>query len=141
MYKPRKIKILSILALVVSIIGMTLWFAAFSSTLTISSSATVSPNSENLVDEACQFIVRGILVFSGQSWRAIQQNYNGTLDYEEYNSTLEQDCFLASEGVCKLAKEEELVLVGVVEYSSTGHSEGDNYFGVRPVIRISKSDF
>lgn len=47
MYKPRKIKILSILALVVAITGMTLGFAAFSSVLTISSSATVVPNSDD----------------------------------------------------------------------------------------------
>lgn len=47
MEKDRKIKILSIVALVLAITGMSLGFAAFSSTLTISSSARVTPNSEN----------------------------------------------------------------------------------------------
>ena len=41
----RKIKILSIVALVLAISAMTLGFAAFSTTLNISSSASVTPNS------------------------------------------------------------------------------------------------
>ena len=47
MRNDRKIKILSIVALVLAITGMSLGFAAFSSTLTISSSATVTPNSDD----------------------------------------------------------------------------------------------
>ena len=47
MEKTRQIKILSIVALVVAIAGMTLGFAAFSTTLSISSSATVTPNSDD----------------------------------------------------------------------------------------------
>ena len=47
MKNDRKIKILSIVALVLAITGMSLGFAAFSSTLTISSSATVTPNSDD----------------------------------------------------------------------------------------------
>ena len=47
MEKSRKIKILSIVALVLAITGMSLGFAAFSATLNISSSASVSPNSSN----------------------------------------------------------------------------------------------
>ena len=47
MEKNRQIKILSIVALVLAIAGMSLGFAAFSSTLTISSSATVTPNSND----------------------------------------------------------------------------------------------
>mgnify|MGYP003321431600 CR=1 FL=1 len=47
MEKTRQMKILSIIALVVAIAGMTLGFAAFSTTLSISSSATVTPNSED----------------------------------------------------------------------------------------------
>lgn len=43
----KKIKILSIIALVVAITGMTLGFSAFSTTLNISSSATVTPSSED----------------------------------------------------------------------------------------------
>ena len=49
MEKERHIKILSIIALVLAIAGMSLGFAAFSSTLTISSSATVTPNSDDLL--------------------------------------------------------------------------------------------
>ena len=45
MEKQRTIKNLSIIALVFAIAGMTLRFAAFSTTLNISSSATVTPNS------------------------------------------------------------------------------------------------
>lgn len=47
MVRQRQIKILSIVALVVAIAGMTLGFAAFSTTLSISSSATVTPNSDD----------------------------------------------------------------------------------------------
>ena len=49
MEKDRRIKILSIVALVLAITGMSLGFAAFSSTLTISSSATVTPNSDEFI--------------------------------------------------------------------------------------------
>ena len=41
----RKVKILSIIVLVIAVVGMSLGFAAFSATLNISSSATVTPNS------------------------------------------------------------------------------------------------
>ena len=44
MVKTQKTKMIAIIALVVAICGMTLGFAAFSNTLTISSSATVTPN-------------------------------------------------------------------------------------------------
>ena len=44
MKQNRQSKIVAILALCVSVVGLTLGFAAFSNTLTISSSATVSPN-------------------------------------------------------------------------------------------------
>ena len=47
MEKTRQMKILSIIALVVAIAGMTLGFAAFSTTLSISSSASVTPNSDD----------------------------------------------------------------------------------------------
>ena len=47
MEKSRKVKMLSIVALVLAITGMSLGFAAFSSTLNISSSATVTPNSDD----------------------------------------------------------------------------------------------
>lgn len=47
MEKQRKIKILSIIALVLAITGMTLGFAAFSTTLSISASAIVTPSSDD----------------------------------------------------------------------------------------------
>ena len=47
MEKQRNIKILSIVALVLAIAGMSLGFAAFSTTLNISSSASVSPSSSS----------------------------------------------------------------------------------------------
>lgn len=47
MERNRKTKVLSIIALVVAIVGMSLGFAAFSTTLSISSSASVTPSSSN----------------------------------------------------------------------------------------------
>ena len=47
MEKNRQTKVIAIIALVVAIVGMSLGFAAFSNILTISSSATVTPNSED----------------------------------------------------------------------------------------------
>lgn len=47
MERSRRFKVLSIIALVLAIAGMSLGFAAFSSTLSISSSATVTPNSDD----------------------------------------------------------------------------------------------
>ena len=44
MRQNRQSKVVAILALCVSVVGLTLGFAAFSNTLTISSSATVSPD-------------------------------------------------------------------------------------------------
>lgn len=47
MEKNKGSKIIAIVALVVAVFGLTLGFAAFSNTLTISSSAYVSPSSDN----------------------------------------------------------------------------------------------
>ena len=47
MYKTKKEKILMIIALVVGIASLSIGFAAFSTTLNISSSASVNPNSDN----------------------------------------------------------------------------------------------
>ena len=47
MEKNRSSKIIAVVALVVAVFGLTLGFAAFSNTLTISSSAYVSPSNEN----------------------------------------------------------------------------------------------
>ena len=45
--KNQKQKLIAIVALCVSVLGLTLGFAAFSNTLTISSSATVTPESSD----------------------------------------------------------------------------------------------
>ena len=47
MKRERQVKWVSIIALCISVLGLTLGFAAFSNTLTISSSATVSPNASD----------------------------------------------------------------------------------------------
>ena len=47
MEKIRRVKILSIFALCLAVLGMSLGFAAFSMSLNISSSATVTPNSDD----------------------------------------------------------------------------------------------
>lgn len=47
MERNRSVKVLSIVALVIAIVGMSLGFAAFSATLNISSSAAVSPNDDD----------------------------------------------------------------------------------------------
>ena len=49
MEKQRKIKILSIIALIFAIAGITLGFAAFSTTLNISSSATITPSADGII--------------------------------------------------------------------------------------------
>ena len=64
MKQNRQSKIVAILALCVSVVGLTLGFAAFSNTLTISSSATVSPNESDF----------NIIVFGIGEW-------NGNLGY------------------------------------------------------------
>ena len=77
MEKERQVKLLSIIALVVAIAGMTLGFAAFSTTLTISSSATVTPNSEDF-----KIVAYGLP--EGYDEALIQGN---PLAIEEYTST------------------------------------------------------
>ena len=47
MERNRQTKVIAIIALVVAVIGMSVGFAAFSNTLTISSSATVKPTEED----------------------------------------------------------------------------------------------
>lgn len=79
MEKTRQIKILSIVALVVAIAGMTLGFAAFSTTLSISSSATVTPNSDDFK-----------VVISGNK----DDPYDLNVDFVEYNGASAGDCFI-----------------------------------------------
>ena len=47
MRKDKKLRVVAIIALTISVLGLTLGFAAFSNTLTISSSATVSPDASD----------------------------------------------------------------------------------------------
>ena len=47
MNKDKKLRLVAIIALTISVLGLTLGFAAFSNTLTISSSATVSPDASD----------------------------------------------------------------------------------------------
>lgn len=75
MRKDKQSKIVAILALCVSVVGLTLGFAAFSNTLTISSSATVSPNSSDF-----KLTIYGI----GQE---INNNYPDTSNISIFNST------------------------------------------------------
>ena len=44
--KNRGSRVIAIIALIVAVLGLTIGFAAFSSTLNISSSANVKPNAE-----------------------------------------------------------------------------------------------
>lgn len=53
MEKQRQIKILAIVALMLAVAGMSLGFAAFSTTLNISSSASVNPNNEDFKVRFC----------------------------------------------------------------------------------------
>ena len=59
MYKKRNMKMLTIIALVAVITGLGIGFAAFSSTLNISSSANVTPNSSDfsVVFSSSQYVV------------------------------------------------------------------------------------
>lgn len=63
MKKEKQSKLVAILALCVSVVGLTLGFAAFSNTLTISSSATVSPNESDF-----NINVYGISDFKGDTY-------------------------------------------------------------------------
>lgn len=77
MEKHRQVKMLSIIALIVAVAGMTLGFAAFSTTLNISSSATVTPNSEDF-----KIVAYGLP--EGYDEALIQGNL---IAIEEYTST------------------------------------------------------
>lgn len=63
MERNRQTKVLVIIALVLAICGMTLGFAAFSSTLNISSSATVTPNSNDF-----KVVVYGATNYDDINW-------------------------------------------------------------------------
>ena len=99
MRKDRKVQMLSIVALVLAITGMSLGFAAFSSTLSISSSATVTPNSDDfkmvvygLIDneEANALLLGETLDFS--KWSLVEvpdiNNYGSTAVIDNSNLTI-----------------------------------------------------
>ena len=99
MRRDRKIQMLSIVALVLAIIGMSLGFAAFSSTLSISSSATVTPNSDDfkmvvygLIDdeEKNALLLGETLDFS--KWSLVEvpdiNNYGSTAVIDNNNLTI-----------------------------------------------------
>lgn len=99
MERDRKVKMLSIIALVLAITGISLGFAAFSSTLTILSSATVTPNSNDfkmvvygLIDdeEATALILGETLDFS--KWSLVEapdrNNYGSTAVIDNSNLTI-----------------------------------------------------
>ncbi|MBQ3511970.1 MAG: hypothetical protein IJA30_06740 [Bacilli bacterium] len=77
MEKQRRVKILSIVALVLAISAMTLGFSAFSTTLNISSSATVTPNASDFK-----------MMVYGLNDDVTEDDYNEyTLDSNLYTST------------------------------------------------------
>ena len=53
MESQRKFKVFAMITLVIAVVGMSLGFAAFSATLSISSSASVNPNSEDFKVRFC----------------------------------------------------------------------------------------
>ena len=87
MEKERQVKLLSIIALVVAIAGMTLGFAAFSTTLNISSSATVTPNSSDFK----------INVYGFEDYESIEQFLDSGFSIENINLSSTTAAGLAQE--------------------------------------------
>ena len=87
MEKERQVKLLSIIALVVAITGMTLGFAAFSTTLNISSSATVTPNSSDFK----------INVYGFEDYESIEQFLDSGFSIENINLSSTTAAGLAQE--------------------------------------------
>lgn len=75
MEKNRSSKIIAVVALIIAVFGLTLGFAAFSTTLTISSSATVTPSSENF---KVYFSPDGNEVSTGEEATALTVTGTGT---------------------------------------------------------------
>ena len=86
MEKARQVKILSIVALVIAIAGMTLGFAAFSTTLSISSSAIVTPNSDDFKIKVYGFKDATVITDSIERW----QFSDGDLS-DSYGVAIEND--------------------------------------------------
>ena len=101
----RKTKIITIVALVIAIFGMTLGFAAFSTTLNISTSATVAPNSEDFkinfigidgdnivkVVDATIKTENAMISDDGQSITGINANLGKPGDYVVYKVYIENN--------------------------------------------------
>lgn len=116
MERNRSSKIIAVVALVVAVFGLTLGFAAFSNTLTISSSAYVSPSSDNfkvgfstsatatatgnLAGTASGSATAGTATLSGTAISGIKANLTApgeTVTYTFYvRNTGEYDAFLNS---------------------------------------------
>lgn len=85
--------------------------------------------SETLVEEVCPYIVRGVVIYTEESFEKEKQYYYESINYDEYNSFLEQDCFYTATNygenkVCKLAKGEQLVMLAIVGYNQSTHMDG-----------------
>lgn len=103
MEKNRQIKMLFIVALVLSVTAMTLGFAAFSTTLNVSSSASVTPNSDDFkvrftgIDGDNKLIItsstveatEGVISEDGQSISGISINFTKPGDYVIYKAYID----------------------------------------------------
>ena len=95
MNKYVDIKVISIVALVVAIVGMSLGFAAFSSMLTISSSATVSPNDADfkltiygMSEEGLNNFNKGVFMTPYEKDIYTDRNYSYALNYTDNEATV-----------------------------------------------------
>ena len=105
MIKHRKIKSLCIFALVIAIVGMGLGFAAFSTTLNISSSATVSPNDDD---------------FSVMIYGMSDPNKNefSVASYDNEVFSLPDDLDYGNRAYITNSKSESFINIGISESSS-----------------------
>lgn len=96
MEKGRQVKILSILALIIAVLGMTLGFAAFSTTLSIASSADVTPSSEDF-----KLKIYGFRTYDDFS--AFRSEYESGILHEEVLSEDVSIGFTGSNAIAELA--------------------------------------
>ena len=83
-----------------------------------------------LVEEVCSYIYRGIAIYNEQSWLETQKYRNGTTSNEDFENVTQQDCFYNTtmgngNGICKLAKGEQVMLVVGVFYISSFSDDVD----------------
>lgn len=94
MKKERHSKIFTIIALALTLVALTLGFAAFSTTLNISSNATVSPNQEDFK----------ITIYGMQDEEAVKDiQENGTLDESKLSSTISYPAYDSSNVTAEIA--------------------------------------